>query len=251
MAFYNIYYSPTGGTKKVSDIIATVLSEGFISSDLLKKDGYAAKFEKDDICIISVPAFGSRVPGNACEKIRKLKADGTRAILVAVFGNRAIDDTLAELYDLTVSAGFNVIAGIEAVAEHSLVRMYGSGRPDGNDKAELEAFAKRIAEKLKNNDVTTPALPGNRPYREFKASPMSLVVDDTCTGCKRCAAECPVNAIPTDNVGTTDPGKCFSCMHCVSICPEGARHNSPTVTEALKERLAERCAQVKPNKLYI
>lgn len=251
MSVYNIYFSPTGGTKKVSEIISSAIAEHFEDIDLMKKAELDKSFGKDDICIISVPAFGGRVPEIACEKLKSFKADGTRAVLVAVFGNRAIDDTLVELYDLTDSVGFKVIAGIEAVAEHSLVRIYGNGRPNDGDKSELNSFAKRICQKLESGDMTFPELPGNRPYKEFRPSAMSPVVDDTCINCKKCALECPVNAIPMDNVKTVDKDRCFSCMHCVSACPVKARHNSTEVTKALEERLRERCDGTKPNKLYI
>ena len=176
---------------------------------------------------------------------------GAKAVIVTVFGNRAIDDTLIELYDLAAAVGFKVIAGVEAVAEHSLARMYGAGRPNGDDKAELESFVAEIYKKLNANNLSIPQIPGNRPYREFKASSMSLVVDDTCINCKKCARECPVNAIPMDNVKTVDGDRCFSCMHCVSACPKNARHNSPEIMKNFEERLRERCAERKPNKLYI
>ena len=251
MSVYNIYYSPTGGTEKVAKILANAMSDNVQNIDLFKKKKIDQRFEKEDICIISVPAFGGRVPADNAEKIKTFTADGTKAVLVAVFGNRAIDDTLIELYDTVISVGFNVVVCIEAVAEHSLVRKFGAGRPNDEDKTELESFAKRIIEKIDNNDLSVSEFPGNRPYKDFKASGMSLVVDDSCINCKKCARECPVDAIPMENVKTVDTDKCFSCMHCVSVCPKKARHNSPTVTTALEERLRERCSGVKPNKLYI
>jgi len=251
MATYNIYFSPTGGTKKVSDILSCTISENAQEIDLLEKGEFGQYFNKDDICVISVPAFGGRVPGSAAKKIKTFKANGAKVVLVAVFGNRAIDDTLIELCDLATSAGFQVIAGIEAVAEHSLGRMYASGRPNAADKSELESFAKKICEKLQNEDLTAPELPGNRPYKEFKATAMKPVVDDTCIDCKKCARECPVDAIHMDDVKAVDAGKCFSCMHCVVGCPKNARHNAPEITKAFEERLRELCAGVKPNKLYV
>lgn len=36
MRFYNIYFSPTGGTKKVADIICDALQGNFESLDLCK-----------------------------------------------------------------------------------------------------------------------------------------------------------------------------------------------------------------------
>ena len=251
MATYNIYYSPTGGTKKVADILAGSLSESFENIDLLKKTEDIVSFHEDDLCVISVPAFGGRVPADAIRKLKFFKANKTNAVLVAVFGNRAIDDTLIELYDLAVSLGFETVAGIEAVAEHSLIRLYGAGRPNDQDRTELESFSMQILSKLNNGPSDPPSIPGNRPYKEFKASAMSLEVDDNCINCKKCARECPVAAIPMDNVKTVDAEKCFSCMRCVAVCPKSARHYSPSVLSALNERLRDRCSGVKPNKLYL
>lgn len=153
--------------------------------------------------------------------------------------------------DIVVSLGFKVIAGIEAVAEHSLARIYTSGRPDIDDKQEITMFAKQINEKIHSGEFTRIELPGNRPYKEFKSSAMSLVVEDACVDCKRCARECPVEAIALENVKMLDAEKCFSCMHCVSICPKNARHNSAELSKKIEERLYGVCAKRKKNKLYI
>ncbi len=248
---YNVYFSPTGGTKRVGEMITAAMTDEVVNIDLLKKDRTTCTLTAEDVCVLSAPAFGGRVPKAAIDSLQAIRANGAKAVLVAVFGNRAIDDTLAELQDVAASVGFDVIAAVEAVAEHSLVRKYGAGRPNEQDRAELACFAKCIAEKLQNGDNTPPTIPGNRPYKEFHPSAMTLVVEDTCINCKRCARECPVDAIPMENVKTVDSDKCFSCMHCVAVCPVNARHNAPTVTAALEERLRDRCAEVKPNKLYI
>ncbi len=248
---YSIYYSPTGGCRSVSDVIASVLDERFVRIDLMDKNMSGHTFSKSDLCVIAVPAFGGRVPKNAEEKLRLLKSDGAFAVLVAVFGNRAIDDTLAELYDLTASVGFSPIACIEAVAEHSLVRAFGAGRPNEKDRSQLKDFAKQILEKSERNEGSIPCVPGNRPYKEYKLSAMIPTVDDTCIRCGKCASECPADAIPHDDVKTVDAQKCFSCMHCTSVCPVNARHNAKSITNALYERLRDRCSEAKENKLYI
>ena len=251
MAVYNIYFSPTGGTKRVGDILSDALSKEYKSIDLIKRQVIDCRLESEDLAVISLPAFGGRVPDIAARRFSALSANGTRAVIAAVFGNRAVDDTLLEMYDLASAAGFKVIGGVEAVAEHSLVREYGAGRPDSEDESELLELAKKLAAKLENNDLSAPELPGKRPYREFKPSAMSLLVGDGCVDCKKCALSCPVEAIPVQNVKTVDKDKCFSCMHCVSICPKGARQNSPELIKALAERLREPCRERKQNKLYI
>ena len=52
MALYNIFFSPTGGTKKVADIIMKGTEQNFETIDLIKQPDELNKkdFVKDDIC---------------------------------------------------------------------------------------------------------------------------------------------------------------------------------------------------------
>ena len=166
MRFYNIFFSPTGGTEKVADIVAKGTKLDAEEIDLIKEPDklMKVKLEKKDLCLVAVPSYGGRIPSVVTDMFRKVKADGTKAILVAVFGNRMIDDTLLELQDVLEASGFVCIAGMEAVAEHSLMHQFGTGRPDQQDEKELLEFAAKI---MQNSEAQrTPAFPGNRPYRE-------------------------------------------------------------------------------------
>lgn len=243
---YSICFSPTGGTKKVCDIIAEAFDSNFAAVDLISKKPYITEFTENDICIIGAPAYGGRVPELEAERLSALKGNSAKAVIVAVFGNRAIDDTLVELEDITKEHGFNVIAGIEAVAEHSLAPMYATGRPNNYDKAELISFVEKI-----KADNCCPDIPGNRPYKQAGKTPMVPVVSDKCVNCRLCAKSCPVDAISLEDVKIIDPAKCFSCMHCVSVCPTRARQNDPVVMAGFEERLRDRASDKKPNKLYI
>ena len=101
MKFYNIFFSPTGGTKKVADIIINGTKQEAEVIDLIKEPDKIkkAQFKKDDVCLVGVPSYGGRIPSVITEMFRNVKADGTKAILAVVFGTRAIDDTLRELQD--------------------------------------------------------------------------------------------------------------------------------------------------------
>lgn len=46
-----------------------------------------------------------------------MQGNGARAVLVCVYGNRAYEDTLVKLEDAAVQAGFQVVAGVAAIAE--------------------------------------------------------------------------------------------------------------------------------------
>ena len=100
MSTYSIYFSPTQGTKKVTNALASAF-EDYKEIELCKADdgSLLPAFTEQDVCIIGAPAFGGRVPAFAIEQIKKLEGHQARAVLAAVYGNRAYEDTLIELYD--------------------------------------------------------------------------------------------------------------------------------------------------------
>jgi polyferredoxin len=45
-------------------------------------------------------------------------------------------------------------------------------------------------------------------------------VDGECTGCTRCARDCPMGAIPTIDFTQTHRGECVLCMRCQDVCSQ-------------------------------
>jgi MauM/NapG family ferredoxin protein len=48
------------------------------------------------------------------------------------------------------------------------------------------------------------------------------VDQEKCNKCRRCARECPVNAIDSEKAYASDPAECTLCLKCVEDCPTGA-----------------------------
>lgn len=69
---YSIYFSPTGGTEKVVETLASVW-ESHEKIDLTPLKAKSNKEFKEDVCLIAVPSYGGRVPAVAVERISKLK----------------------------------------------------------------------------------------------------------------------------------------------------------------------------------
>lgn len=180
-----------------------------------------------------------------------MKGNRARVISVAVYGNRAYDDTLLELQDVLSEAGFCPVAAIAAVAEHSIMHQFAAGRPDAEDRKELTGFADRIrrgiqAGKLRN----VPVVPGNRPYRTYGGVPMKPRSGRSCTKCKVCAAKCPVGAIPADMPMSTDHDRCITCMRCIKVCPQKNRSVSKVLVAAGAQKLKKACKDRKKNELF-
>ena len=214
------YFSPTGGTKKVSSIFADAMEKEVIWHDLGSKEPMMEKPE-GEMTVVASPVFGGRIPSVVREKIEKFSGTGKKAVTIAVYGNRAYEDALLEMNDILTKCGFTVIASGAFVAQHSMAPEIGAGRPDGEDEKEIHKFA----ETVKNSTaVENVQVPGNRPYKPEMNMPVAPISLPSCTKCGKCVTVCPTNAISVaDGAVITDIEKCILCMACTHICTEQAR----------------------------
>lgn len=251
---YQLYFSPTGGTKKVADCVCSGWTKETRCIDLSdsRTDFSQYHFQPEDLCLVAAPVFGGRVPTPATARLAKMQGGGAKAVLLCVYGNRAIDDALLELSDVLTKQGFTCTAAISAVAEHSIMHQFGAGRPDAQDKQELEAFAVQIQKQLERTDKQPGVqVPGNRPYRPYGGIPLKPKAGKTCTKCGLCAIKCPVQAIDRDDPRQTDPAICISCMRCIAACPPKARKLNPMMVAASIQKLKKACTERKENTLFL
>lgn len=255
MNISQIVFSPTGGTKQVTDMITDTWQMPVHEVDLTdaRTDYAALDLEKDDISVIAVPSYGGRVPALAVERISKIRGNGAQCVIVCVYGNRAYEDTLIELNDIAEKSGFQVIAAIAAIAEHSIMHQYAAGRPDAQDKHALQDFAERILTKIEKGSVEASALqiPGNHPFKKAGQISLAPKADAKCTGCGLCAESCPAQAIRKDKLKATDSKKCISCMRCVVKCPQAARNVNGAMVSVAALAIKKACSTRKENELYI
>lgn len=253
MSVFEIVFSPTGGTEKVSCLVTGALGGDTVTVDLTDSglDFHGVSMAKDDVAVISAPSYAGRVPAVAVERLGMVRGNGARAVLVCVYGNRAFEDTLVELEDVAKSAGFRVVAAVAAIAEHSVARQFAAGRPDAQDVAQLAEFAQRIRQKLLDGDTSDPSIPGNRPYKQAGGRSMVPQATEDCVSCGACAAACPVRAIDKDDPSQVDGEACISCMRCVAVCPRGARKPNPAALSAVTQMLSKACAGRKQCELFI
>ena len=247
--FYEITFSPTGGTKKCADLLSAAWSEK-TEIDLMKSQDDFSKytFTAEDICLVAVPSFGGRVPAVATERLQMMQGGGAKAILVVVYGNRAYEDTFVDLEDTLKAAGFQPVGGAAVVAEHSIMREFAAGRPNAEDEVQLKEWSEKLKEKAEQGGEIT--FPGNRPYKKYGALPM-VPKAKSCQGCGKCVSICPVGAIPADQPNETIAEKCITCMACVATCPMQARALNPVALAGAKAMLKKALEGRKENELFV
>ena len=133
------FFSPTGGTKTVAGLFAEQLGAPDACTDITVH-AEAKTFTADDRLLLFFPVYGGRVPEPCLARVRALRGADTPVTLVAVFGNRAVDDALLEMRDTLAPLGFRVAAAAAVIAPHSINTDIAAGRPDASDRAKIAAF---------------------------------------------------------------------------------------------------------------
>ena len=248
MNIVEIIFSPTGGTEKVAHLISSHWGETTVKIDLSDAgtDFSQCVLNEEDQVLIAMPSFGGRAPAVAIERLKQIVGNGAKCTLVCVYGNRAYEDTLVEMEDAAKECGFRVVAAAAAVAEHSILPQYATGRPDASDKAQLADFAAKIAGK----DSEIASLPGNRPYKKSGGAGLVPKPTKDCVKCGLCAEKCPVQAIDRASFAA-DPKLCIGCMRCVKQCPQNARTVNGMMVSAAAMAIKKACSVRKENELYL
>ncbi len=265
-----VYFSPTGTTKTIVENIAEGMQAGQVRMvDFTKRSQRGTYTFDKEIVIIGVPVYYGRVPEEVISCLALLAAKQTPAVLVAVYGNRAYDDALKELYDTAAARGFIPIAGGAFIGEHSYsspAYPIAQGRPDVSDLQKARAFGAEVSKKMLHFDSVDKAalanVPGNFPYIEAKtlnlikeARKNTSFAPETdvalCTKCGKCVEVCPTGAVLPDETYITDKWQCIICQACVKICPENARKMHNETFDAKIKWLFDICQSRKEPECYI
>ena len=183
-AVYTVVFSPTGTSRKIAaavaqgaarhdgssnaaantaagadagtNAVAGSAAKAFTTIDLTHASGKSVTLPADAAAVFAVPVYGGRVAPAALERLREIRGEGTPAVVLAVYGNRAFGTAVAQLAAFVAERGFVPVAAGAFVGEHSYSTPgtpIAEGRPDAQDLAEAAAFGARIGQKLAHGET--------------------------------------------------------------------------------------------------
>jgi len=238
-----VCYSATGVTDKVVRILAEALA-GELSLPLAfqgftkpAERAAALEFNGGELVIVGSPTYAGKLPNKILPDFQtKLRGNGALAVPVVTFGNRAFDNSLAELCAVLEADGFHTIAAGAFPGRHAFTDALGEGRPGLGDRRALQSFAKQIAGKLRGLEgppapVKVPGDPAapyyipkgldGEPAKFLKARPRTD--PGRCSRCGACVRACPMGAIDPEDPALV-PGTCIKCQSCVRKCTRHAKY---------------------------
>lgn len=124
--------------------------------DLTHPAGNPAPLPAGTVAVFAVPVYGGHVAPTALERLRDIRGEGTPAVVLAVYGNRAFGTAVTELAAFVAQRGFIPVAAGAFVGEHSYstpATPIAQGRPDAQDMAAAAAFGAQVREKLTRTEM--------------------------------------------------------------------------------------------------
>ncbi|MBE7008508.1 MAG: ferredoxin family protein [Ruminococcaceae bacterium] len=238
---YALYFSPAGTTRRMVTTLANALAESFgVSLETVDitlpaaREGMQA-FADGDLVVCGSPTYAGKLPNKLLPYWKeRVKGNGALAVALVTFGNRAFDNSLAELCACLADDGFHTVGAGAFACRHVFSETLAEGRPDADDFAELAKLGAAVATRVaKANELPAPpAVPGDAaapyytplgmdgaPKNFLKAKPKT---SDACVQCGVCAALCPMGSIDPNDVSNVT-GVCIKCHACVRECPMGAK----------------------------
>lgn len=241
------HFSPGGTTKTCADSILEGMGGTARSISLLSPE--VAKVDPADVSVVAFPVYSGHVAPIILERLDVAMKGPGKAVGIAVYGNRGVDNALSEIHEYLAGRGFEVVALVSAIGQHSLYEKIAAGRPDEKDAAALRQIGQRIAVKLESGDETPfdfPKDPEAKPYGLITAP----ITTDDCISCGICEDECPTQVIEIIDIAVS-PAQCLGCTLCIEVCPVDAREFPAEVSAMVEQFLTANASERREPELFL
>ena len=104
------YFSPTGTSRRVAEAVGRGLNCAQTVVCDATHDAVCVAAERGDEAVFAVPVYGGHAAPLALRRLDAVRGDGTPAVVVVLYGNRAYEHAACELADFVAARGFVPVA---------------------------------------------------------------------------------------------------------------------------------------------
>ncbi len=232
------YFSATGNTKKMAQVIGKAFSQSGAEVD--EKDITSLADRKDpidlapyDAVVFGFPVYVNRAPAIMREWLKSLDGAGKKCSTFFTYGGVNAHPAHHSTRNILEAQNFELVSSAEFPGVHTFNRAGFEamvGRPDDPDFETAKEYAEKTMKRFSGDDS---GLPGEFPkgvadekmLDQMEQGMKKMVpqfpsrLGEDCSMCEECEDLCPSGAMDAET-GECDKDKCILCLRCVDICPD-------------------------------
>lgn len=227
-----LYYSCSGSSKHIAELIATKYSEEIVCLNNDIKNGGVGDFYSDVPYIIISPIFNMRIPHELSDYIERSTFKGSDEVIYIAVCSYSSGNARAYVSNLFKSKGKRTFfSAVTMPSTNAFCRSKMSEKTRLSVIARAEAEALRIAhnvygaEPIMQQSVSLVGVIGSalNPTIVKNHTDKRLKVDVSCDGCGKCVDACSLNNIELmDGKAVFKHTLCNHCSACINTCPHKA-----------------------------
>ncbi len=237
-----LYFSGTGNSRYVAELLANNLNDIAINICELKPDEFILSYNQTNTTSIGFvfPVYSWGVPPIMADFIESLPQDAIETILVndvPIWMTATCGDETGNAHKmfckLIQNKGLSLRGAWSVIMPNTYVLLPGfdidSEEIRKNKIKEAPKKIKTISDKIKHDKWEVNPFTGSMSavktalvyplFRKWGISPSKWEATDKCIGCKQCEQACPVNNISFENGRPCWGNNCTSCLACYHVCP--------------------------------
>lgn len=102
--------------------MAGIHDAAIVHTDLTFNAADDVALSPDDIVVAAAPVYGGKIAPVVKQRLRGLRGNNARCIVVAIYGNRAFENAVADFASFMTDAGLTVCGAAAFIGEHSILR---------------------------------------------------------------------------------------------------------------------------------
>ena len=229
-----VYFSGTGNSRYVAQILSEVLDDEMLDAGALLCRKETAALSSDRPWVFVCPVYGWRMPRIFSAWIEKSEFSGAKDAYFLLTCGSDMGDAEKYLKRLCKKKDLAFAGAQEVVMPENYIAMFKAPgkRLAAKIRKEAVPVVKKAAEKILAGEALAAKKAGledklkssvvNPAFYAICVKSKAFYVKENCIGCGKCARNCPVCGIEMRDGKPHWTGACTHCMACICLCGESA-----------------------------